>query len=411
MNWAETTLNDVCIKITDGSHFSPEEQESGYVMLSSKDMAENDFDYSDVKYISENDYLKLVKNDCKPLKNDILIIKDGNSYLKRIFLCKEEKEQVVLSSIAIVRPNADIALPDYLTYYLKSSHVKNEMAVFLSGAAIPRIILDDFKKVKVKLPPLLIQQRIAEILGRYDKLIENYQRQIGILEATAQNHYREWFVRGRCPFAKYEKDLKLPVGWERLKVEKCFDILGGGTPSTDEPSYWEDGTINWFIPTDVTALKGIFLKESSVKISGSGYKNSSAKMFPAYSVMMTSRATIGAVAINTEPATTNQGFITCLPNERFSFAFIYFWILHNKDTFEMLASGSTFLEIIKSVFKEIEIIVPTDEVLKAFDKIVLPLFAKIENLQSQITALRQMRDKLLPRLLSGQIQLDTATIG
>jgi type I restriction enzyme S subunit len=194
-------------------------------------------------------------------------------------------------------------------------------------------------------------------------------------------------------------------------VRNIFDILGGGTPSTDEPSYWEDGTINWFIPTDVTALKGIFLKESSVKISGSGYKNSSAKMFPAYSVMMTSRATIGAVAINTEPATTNQGFITCLPNERFSFAFIYFWILHNKDTFEMLASGSTFLEIIKSVFKEIEIIVPTDEVLKAFDKIVLPLFAKIENLQSQITALRQMRDKLLPRLLSGQIQLDTATIG
>jgi len=90
MNWEDTTLDNVCVKITDGSHFSPATQDEGCIMLSSKDMEENDFNYSDVKYISEEDFRKLVKNDCKPLKNDILIIKDGNSYLKHIFLCKEE---------------------------------------------------------------------------------------------------------------------------------------------------------------------------------------------------------------------------------------------------------------------------------------------------------------------------------
>jgi type I restriction enzyme S subunit len=405
MDWEELALADVSKKITDGSHFSPQEQESGYIMLSSKDMEENGFNYSNVKYITQEDYLKLVKSDCKPLKNDILIIKDGNSYLKHIFLCKEEKEQVILSSIAIVRPDESIVLPSFLTYYLKSSRVKSEMAVYLSGAAIPRIILDDFKKVKIKLPPPPIQRRIAEILGRYDDLIENCQRQIGILEASAQQLYREWFVRGRCPLARREDGETLPVGWTKGKVGDCFEILGGGTPSTQEPDYWEDGNINWFIPTDVTTLKGVFLKESSVKISENGYKNSSAKMFPAYSVMMTSRATIGAVAINTEPACTNQGFITCLPNERFTYPFIYYWLLHNKYTFETLGSGATFLEIIKSVFKEIELTVPPDEILKAFDAVVRPIFSKIENLQSQIIALRQMRDKLLPRLLSGRLEL------
>jgi type I restriction enzyme S subunit len=305
----------------------------------------------------------------------------------------------------LYRVNEERCDAHFLYYSFLTNYCRDQFERFASGSTVQHIRVPDAEKIKVKLPPLHLQRRIAEVLGRYDALIENYQRQIGILEASAQTLYREWFVRGRCPFARYEDNAKLPVGWVPLKVEECFEILGGGTPSTDEPSYWEDGDVNWYTPTDVTASKGVFLKESSKKITERGYKNSSAKLFPAYSVMMTSRATIGATAINTEPATTNQGFITCLPNEKFSFAFIYYWVLTNKHIFELLASGATFLEITKGNFKDIELIVPTDDVLRAFDKAVLPIFSKIENLQSQITALRQMRDKLLPRLLSGQIEL------
>jgi type I restriction enzyme S subunit len=408
-DWKEIVLKEASIKITDGSHFSPKDQEEGYVMLSSKDMGENDFDYSDVKYISPEDYIKLVNGDCKPLKNDILIIKDGNSYLKRIFMCREEREQVVLSSIAIVRPDIKKVDPSYLTYFLKSERVKEEMAIYLSGAAIPRIILDDFKKVKIILPPLPIQSRIAEILGRYDALIDNCQRQISALESMAQEIYKEWFVRGRCPYAEPGEEGGLPVGWEVKTVERCFDIIGGGTPSREESNFWEDGTVNWFTPTDITGSGGFFLGSSSEKITDEGLNNSSARIFPSYSVMMTSRATIGAVAINTLPATTNQGFIVCLPNEQFSFAFIYLWIIHNKHIFEMLASGATFLEIPKGIFKKIEMIVPTETVLRVFDKAVIPVFKKIENLQTQLITLRQTRDALLPRLLSGQLETQKMT--
>jgi type I restriction enzyme S subunit len=292
---------------------------------------------------------------------------------------------------------------EFLYYYLIL--ISSNFHDLSYGAAIQNINTDILKNIRIKLPPLQIQHRIAEVLGRYDALIAIHERQIRNLEAAARTLYREWFVRGRCPLARYEADGESPIGWERLKVEDCFEILGGGTPSSNEPAYWEDGDVNWYTPTDVTAAKGIFLKESSEKISEAGYKKSSARLFPAYSVMMTSRATIGATAINTEPATTNQGFITCLPNERFSFAFIYYWVLTNKPIFEMLASGATFLEITKGTFKDIELIVPTEDVLRAFDKVVLPFFYKIENLQSQISALRRTRDKLLPRLIRGQIPL------
>ena len=105
--WKEYKIGDMCLKVTDGAHNSPPEVTEGYPMFSVKDMDENGFDFSDVKLISRNDFDKLVKSDCKPLKNDVLIAKDG-SYLKHVFVCKEEKEEVILSSIAILRPNVKI---------------------------------------------------------------------------------------------------------------------------------------------------------------------------------------------------------------------------------------------------------------------------------------------------------------
>ncbi|MBK8417080.1 MAG: restriction endonuclease subunit S [Bacteroidetes bacterium] len=142
-------------------------------MASSKDMLENDFDYSSIKKISETDFSKLVKGDCKPLKDDILIIKDGNSYLKYIFAIKDEKELVVLSSIAILRPNKKLVNPLFFQSLLRAPQTKEEMSNFVSGAAIPRIVLKDFKQMRVSIPPLPTQSKIASILSAYDDLIEN----------------------------------------------------------------------------------------------------------------------------------------------------------------------------------------------------------------------------------------------
>jgi type I restriction enzyme S subunit len=126
-------------------------------------------------------------------------------------------------------------------------------------------------------------------------------------------------------------------------------------------------------------------------------------MFPAYCVMMTSRATIGEVAINTKPACTNQGFITCIPSSRLPSFYLYFWIRQNKEMIISLAGGATYKEINKTTFRKIPILVPSKAVSDSFVSVINPMFNQIENLQSQIENLRHTRDLLLPKLISGEI--------
>ena len=165
------SLEEVCVKITDGSHFSPKNVGCGYPMLSVKDMTEYDFDRTVCKYVSYEDFEKLKKQDCVPKKNDILVAKDG-SYLKHIFICEEEREEGILSSIAIFRPNTTIVEPKYLMYLLKSPHVLNDVKNnYVSGSALPRIVLKDFKKVRFNIPVLEQQKSVVEILSSIDKKI------------------------------------------------------------------------------------------------------------------------------------------------------------------------------------------------------------------------------------------------
>ena len=145
-----TKLSDLCIKITDGSHYSPQGTAKGYPMLSSKDMQDYDFDFSQCKYISEDDYTRMIDNDCKPLVNDVLIIKDGNSYLQKVFVVREERECAILSSIGVLRPDTLKLDPYYLKYYLSSDFVKREVAKkYVTGSALPRIILKNFGNIEI----------------------------------------------------------------------------------------------------------------------------------------------------------------------------------------------------------------------------------------------------------------------
>ena len=170
-------INELCVKVTDGSHFSPVESVDGnYPMFSVKDMEYNGFSYENCKYIDLETYKVLERNDCRPLKNDILIAKDG-SYLKCVFKVKEDMDACILSSIAILRPNVKVIDPDYFVYLLRTKSIKSAMASYVSGSALPRIILSDFKKMKLNLfENINYQKQISNTLIKYDTLIENNKK-------------------------------------------------------------------------------------------------------------------------------------------------------------------------------------------------------------------------------------------
>ena len=164
-DWDEVSLDNVCLRITDGSHYSPADApDSAYPMYSVKDMETYGFNSSSCKHITEDEFHKMQKNDCVPLLNDILVAKDG-SYLKEIFICSEEKNEAILSSIAIFRPNTSVIIPEILLYLLKQPSVRKDVGDnYVSGSALPRIVLKDFKKYRFMLPPMDEQMKIGSIL-------------------------------------------------------------------------------------------------------------------------------------------------------------------------------------------------------------------------------------------------------
>ena len=294
-------------------------------------------------------------------------------------------------------------------HYFVTNHSFRAKAIQLMVGTSGRQRVDHKKlsEEEFTIPPLSIQRKIAEILGSLDDKIELNRRMNETLEQMAMALYKHWFV-DFGPFQDeefVESEIgNIPTCLGLTTIGKAVKVIGGGTPSSKVSEYWENGEINWFTPTDLTSSKTLFITKSTKRITEKGLNESSAKLFPAYSVMMTSRATIGVIAINREPASTNQGFIVLIPNEKFPTFYLYLWLKNNLGSIHSISNGSTFLEVNRSNFKELPII-ESDKVLE-FNKLVEPIFSQIEALTIESETLTQTRDFLLPRLLSGEIEIN-----
>lgn len=299
--------------------------------------------------------------------------------------------------------------PKFVYYLLQTLYGAGYMSVFnIQHTGVSRFQYTSFKKHTVlDMPVLPTQQKISAILSPYDDLIANNQRRITLLERMAEYSYREWFVRLRFPGHKQVTVKKgVPKGWALVKTEKAFRFYGGATPARDTPRFWQNGEVNWFTPTDITGADGMFLAVSGEQCTDEGLRNCSSTLFPPYSVMMTSRATIGAIGINLTPACTNQGFITCIPNEAYPLAYLYYWLKLGKPHFESLSGGSTFAELTKGTFKRMEILTPPEALVQQFQQLVAPLFKSMETHLKANASLKATRDALLPRLISGKLAVD-----
>jgi type I restriction enzyme S subunit len=316
----------------------------------------------------------------------------------------------------VFRARPGVSDPGFVYYLAKSDLIRKPAEKSMSGASgRQRADIKSIVDLEVPSPPLPTQRKITAILSAYDNLIENNLRRIKILEEMAQNLYREWFVKFRFPGHQNARFTDsplgpIPEGWEVGTVENTFAIMGGGTPSKAVPEYWDEGTINWYSPTDLTATGSMFMERSGNQISELGLKKSSTRLFPPFSVMMTSRATLGVISINTTEACTNQGFIICVPNEHFPLYTLYYWLKVNVEYFISLGTGATFKEITKGVFKTIELVVPTLAIVTQFEAMVQQFAFQILNLQRKNNTLRRTRGLLLPRLISGDVDVSELDI-
>lgn len=195
MNWQIKSLDEVCIKITDGAHQSPKTVDSGKPMASVKDLTRFGVDLREARKISVEDFERLVRQGCQPQVGDVLIAKDGNSALDTVCNIKQPLEAVLLSSVAILRPNFSVLDSDFLKFYLSSKDVVDYFkSNFISGAAIPRVVLRDFRKAQIYLPELKTQKQIAKILSDLDDKIHLNNQINQTLESIAQAIFKSWFI-------------------------------------------------------------------------------------------------------------------------------------------------------------------------------------------------------------------------
>ena len=267
---------------------------------------------------------------------------------------------------------------------------------------------------------------IAHILGTLDDTIELNRRMNETLEGMARAIFKSWFVdfdpvraksEGRDPglpphladlFPDRFQDSPLgpiPEGWKVRTIADLAEVVGGGTPRTKEPSSWEGGAHHWATPKDLSGISVPVLLDTERKVTDAGLGQISSGLLPIGTVLLSSRAPIGYLAVAEIPVAVNQGFIAMKPKAGVSNLFLLFWAESGQDDIISRANGSTFLEISKASFRPIPVTVPDGAAMRAFDGMVQPWYRRIVSNAEESRTLASLRDTLLPKLLSGEIRV------
>jgi type I restriction enzyme S subunit len=405
IEWKEFALEEVVEKFIDYRGKTPKKTASGVPLITAK-IVKNGRINTPNEFIALEDYEKWMTRGI-PQKGDVVMTTEAP--LGEVAQLCFDGKVALAQRIITMRGKVNVLDNGFLKYMLQSPLMQHRIHSRSSGTTVIGIKSSELKKIPIPVPPIDIQKKIASILGSIDEKIELNLKMNETLEEMAMTLYKHWFV-DFGPFQDgefVESELgMIPEGWECIEIGEAVSVLGGGTPKTSVKEYWENGDINWFSPTDLTTQKSLFISKSSKKITKLGLEKSSAKLFPPYCVMMTSRATIGEISINREEACTNQGFITLIPNETFTMYQLYFWLKTNMDLILSIANGSTFKEVSKTNFKKLKILKPKN--IEEFTQKCEKLFKLIESNLIEIEELTNIKDYLLPRLLSGEIDLSKA---
>ena len=329
-------------------------------------------------------------------------------------------------TVKLTPRRADIPI-DYLYWLLRTPEYRGYCRAHATGTTNLGLAREDFLAFQAP-APTPYQHRIADTLGTLDDKIELNRRMNETLEALARALFTSWFVKfdpvrakmaGRDPsLPKHIADLfparlvasdlgEIPEGWEASTIGQEVDVVGGSTPSTRDPSFW-NGTINWATPKDLSSLESPVLVETSRRVTEKGLDKISSGLLPKGTVLLSSRAPIGYVAIADIPVAINQGFIAMKCRKRLSAVYVWLWTAANMDSILEHANGSTFQEISKSNFRPLHAIVPQESIRDAHDQLIQPLYNRIVKNERESRDLAALRDTLLPRLISGKMRVNDA---
>lgn len=354
-DWEEKKVNDL-LQVIDGDRGANYPNTNDFssieycLFLNAKNVTKNGFSFEENSFITKEKDNQLRKGKLK--RNDIVLTTRGSvghvAFFNKVVPFNDIR---INSGMVLLRESRSVLTSNYIYLYLKSKKVQNKIQRISFGSAQPQLTVKEINNLKLTYPKIVEQQKIASFLEKVDGWIENLKQQKQELEKYKKGMIQKIFAQ-EIRF-KDENGNDFPE-WENKRLDAIGSVVGGGTPDTTKNNYW-DGGINWFTPTEI---KQKFVGTSVRKISVDGLKNSSARLLPIGTLLLTSRATVGDVSICKEECCTNQGFQSVIVNDKNSNIFLYFWITKNKNEFLKKANGSTFLEISGKEVKKIKVMAP-----------------------------------------------------
>jgi type I restriction enzyme S subunit len=403
MKWHKSYIGDVCL-VGDGAHAKIQRQAEGILYLTCKNFKQGQLDLSKVDYISEEDYEKYFKKESKaltkPQVNDILFSIIGT--LGERYIYKEQDYFGISSSVSILRPFLNKVYPLFLFYWIKSNTFQKALYGIKGGVAQGYVSLDMIRALPIHYPDdIAIQHKIADILSKYDDLIENNRRRIELLEESARLLYREWFVYLRFPGHEHTPIIDgIPEGWEKGKISDLGEVITGKTPSKQKTSNF-DGKIPFVKTPDMhNQVLTITTQET---LSEEGANSQSKKFIPRGSVMVSCIGTVGIVSMSSSTCQTNQQINSIVFSDKLLAYYSFFLLKDSKPRLEAMGGGSTMPNINKQKFNSIPILISSKQLIDLFAENVKPSFEQIEKLSLMNQKLQQARDILLPRLMNGEI--------
>ena len=306
---------------------------------------------------------------------------------------KEDEIGFGSTEYIVLRQKSNSSNKQYLYYFSQSDIFRRIAIKSMTGTSgRQRVQTDVVRNTEFYFPPLPEQKAIAGVLSALDDKIDLLHRQNKTLEALAETLFRQWFIE------------EAEDNWEEGELGDILTMKGGSTPSTKNEDYW-GGDIHWTTPRDLSNSASLYLLDTARKITKAGLNKITSGLLPKGTLLMSSRAPVGYLALSEVPISINQGYIAILDNKGFSKYFIYLWLKLHMPYVKSFANGSTFQEISKASFKTLEIVIPPKLSVEKFTTKIEPNFTKIKANTYQIQTLENLRDTLLPKLMSGAVRV------
>lgn len=445
--WPEFRLDEITTLIIDCPHSTPEWTDSGVIVLRSNNIRNGALDLANPSFTTEEGYLDRIKR-AIPAEDDIVLTREAP--MGEVCIIPKGLKCCLGQRMVLIRADKTQVIPEYLLYAIQSSYIQNQISWNEgTGTTVSNIRIPNIKALKIPLPSLNVQRGIVSNLLSIDKKISLNIAINQTLEQISQTLFKSWFVdfdpvidnaldagnpipealqsraelrqkvRNSADFKPLPADIRalfpaefeetelgwVPKGWITTSFNDLIELIGGGTPKTSVEEYW-NGDIPWFSVVDAPNESDVYVLTTEKNITTEGLNNSSAKLLRKGTTIISARGTVGKCAMVAVPMAMNQSCYGVIGKTNISDEYVYFQLKNAVQTLQQMGHGSVFNTITRDTFKNIKVPFCNEELTNSYSLLVKNYFSKILNNNYQNIALTNLRDTLLPKLISGELSLE-----